>query len=147
MPFDDWMPTLKQKMEEIPELEQVHVYDDLPAAILVWPSLIILPIQGRVDYGAGGPQTAHHELQLTAYVASQIAPEGYSTAVPLIEAIRNKLAANITLDGKVAHCLPSAEAAFYDGPGGIVYAGTMHMGIIFRIRVKENESGTYTVAA
>jgi hypothetical protein len=146
VPLDDWMPTLKSKLAEISGLN-VRAYDELPAKLVDFPTLLILPHSGRFEYSAGGPLTAHHEVQLNLYVAEQILGEGFATAVPYIELVRNKLAANMSLAGTVVTILPSAEAATYDGPAGINYAGSQHLGIIFRYHVKENEGGAYTVAA
>ena len=124
----------------------VHGYDTLPAAIGASPTLIILPLEGEFDYGAGGPNTGHYEIQMTLYVTTQKLPEAYAQLVPFIELVRDKLAGNMSLDNTVEHCLPSANAPFFDGPGGILYAGVQYLGIIFRIEVKERES-SFTVAA
>jgi hypothetical protein len=147
MALHNWMPVLVGKMREVEGIEQVHSYDDLPGSIGASPTMIILPLEGVFDYSVGGPNTGHHEIQATLYLTSQMAPEAYATVVPFIELVRDKLAGNLTLDNNVEHCLPSQAAPFYDGPGGIRYAGNMYLGIIFRLTVKENESGNYTVAA
>jgi hypothetical protein len=140
------MPTLKEKLEEIPDLNVLQ-YDELPAKLGDFPCMLLLPMYGRFEYSDGGPQNAHHEIQLNLYVTEQIIGEGFATAIPYIELVRNKLAANMNLGGKVVTILPSQDAPTYDGPGGVLYAGSQHLGIIFRYHVKENEGGTYTVAA
>lgn len=152
MPIDDWMPTLKNNMAAIAGITggagQVHKYDELPGSIVVFPTMIILPIGGDQEYSLGGPDIAHHVVQLTLYVANQILPEAYAVAVPFIELVRNALAADIQLGGNCEHCLPvSSPAPFYEGPGAIEYAGQTYLGIIFRVTVKENESGTFAVSA
>ena len=146
MPLDDWMPTLKDKMQEIGELERVFTYDDMPAALAVFPCMIILPVEGSFEYSAGGPQRDRHEVQLTVYTAGQILGQAMGQAVPFIKLVKEKLAASISLDDKVVSILPSAQAPSYDGPGGIRYGESMHSGIIFRYHVKEKAT-TFTVAA
>ena len=148
MPIDDWMPTLVANMEAVAGIEQAHQYDNLPGTIWPTPSMIILPIGGDQEYSLGGPNVAYHVVNMTLYVANQVSPEAYAVAVPFIEKVRNALAADIQLGGNCAHCLPvTAPSPFYEGPGSITYGNKEHLGIIFHIIVKENESGTYVVAA
>ena len=148
MPIDDWMPTLVANMEAVAGIEQAHQYDDLPATIHVVPSMIILPVGGDQEYSVGGVDVAYHVVNMTLYVAIQVLPEAYAVAVPFIELVRNALAADIQLGATCEHCLPvTAPAPFYEGPGSIEYGDKQHLGIIFHIIVKENESGDYPVAA
>ena len=148
MPINDWMPTLVANMEAVAGIEQAHQYDDLPATIQVFPSMLILPIGGDQEYSVGGPNVAYHVVNMTLYVTSQVLPEAYGKAVPFIELVRNALAADIQLGGNCTHCLPvTAPAPFYEGPGSIDYGDKQHLGIIFHIIIKENESGDYPVTA
>ena len=148
MPIDDWMPTLVANMEAVAGVEQAHGWDTLPGTLHVFPSMIILPIGGDQEYSLGGPNVAYHVVNMTLYVASQVLPESYSVAVPFIEKVRNALAADIQLGANCTHCLPvTAPAPFYEGPGSIEYGDKQHVGIIFHIIIKENESGDYPVAA
>jgi di/tricarboxylate transporter len=85
---------------------------------------------------------------MTLYVVNTVAPEAYAVAVPFIEKVRNALAADIQLGANCEHCMPvTAPAPFYEGPGGITYGDKEHLGIIFHVIVKENESGDFPVAA
>lgn len=148
MPIDDWMPTLRNNMEAVAGIEQAHKYDELPGTLHVFPCMIILPSGGDQEYSIGGPNIAHHVVQMTLYTSMQVLPEAYAIAVPFIELVRNALAADIQLGGNCEHCLPvTAPAPFYEGPGAIPYGDKEHLGIIFRVDVKENESGDYPVAA
>ena len=148
MPIDDWMPTLSANMEAIAGIVQSHKYDELPGTLHVFPSMLIVPVGGDQEYSLGGPNVAYHVVQMTLYVANTVAPEAYATAVPFIELVRNALAADMQLGATCAHCLPvTAPAPFYEGPGSIEYGDKQHLGIIFRVIVKENESGDYLVAA
>jgi hypothetical protein len=147
MALHNFMPVLVGKMKEVAGIEQVYSYEDLPGVIGTMPAMIVMPLEGVPDYSAGGPNTFHHEIQATLYVTSQMLPSAYGLAVPFIELVLHKIAGNMTLDNNVEHCLPSQAAPFYDGPGGILYAKNMYLGIIFRFTVKENEAGDYTVAA
>lgn len=145
MAIEDWMPTLKTKLAAVTGVQQVHIYSDLPGSIMVFPSIVVLPTSGDQDVSAGGPNIAHHSVQATLYVAGQVLPEAYGQAVPFIKLVRNKIAANITLDGLVEHCLPLAPPQdWYSGPGEVRYGDKVHVGIIFRLDVKEAETVTVT---
>ena len=148
MPIDDWMPTLVANMEAVAGIEQAHGWDTVPGTIVVFPSMIILPIGGDQEYSVGGPDVAYHVVNMTLYVVNTVAPEAYSVAVPFIELVRNALAADLQLGGNCEICLPvTAPAPFYEGPGSIEYGDKQHLGIIFHIIIKENESGDYEVVA
>ena len=148
MPIDDWMPTLVGNMEAVAGIEQAHGWDTVPGTLHVFPSMIILPIGGDQEYSVGGPNVAYHVVNMTLYVVNTVAPEAYSVAIPFIELVRNALAADIQLGANCQHCLPvTAPAPFYEGPGSIEYGDKQHLGIIFHIIVKENESGDYPVTA
>ena len=148
MPIDDWMPTLVANMEAVAGIEQAHQYDNLPGTLHVFPSMIILPEGGDQEYSKGGPNVAYHVVKMALYVANSVLPEAYAVAVPFIELVRNKLASDMQLGGNCTHCLPvTAPAPFYEGPGAITYGDKEHLGIIFRVIVKENESGAYPVTA
>lgn len=144
--IEDWMPTLKTKVAAISGLIQVHTMDELPGSLEPFPSGIITVAGGHFEYAVGGPCIDVHEVQITLFFASQILPEAYGLAMPFIAAMRNKLAANIRLDGLVDHILP-AEGRSYEGPGRVSYGDKELLGIIFRYVVKDNESGTFTVSA
>ena len=148
MPIDDWMPTLVANMEAVAGIEQAHGWDTIPGTLHVFPSMIILPIGGDQEYSVGGPNVAYHVVNMTLYVVNTVAPEAYSVAVPFIELVRNALAADIQLGANCEHCMPvTAPAPFYEGPGSIEYGDKQHLGIIFHIIVKENESSDYPVTA
>lgn len=137
MALEDWMPELQFVMAEVEGLEQVHIYDDLPGSLMAFPCLVILPTQGEMEYGASAPATAVHEVQMTLYVAPQVLPEANGLAVPFIRKIRDQLAGHVQLNGTVNYILPGSP--FYQGPGGIQYGDKTHVGVIFRVRVKEVE--------
>jgi hypothetical protein len=148
MPIDDWMPVLRDNIASVDGIKQAHKYDELPGTLSVFPSAIILPIYGDAEYSVGGPIKSYHYVQITVFVANQILPQANSIAVPFIEKVRNKLAGDITLNNTVDHCLPVGLGEhFYEGPGSVTYGDKVHMGIIFRVVVKEDESGTFTVSA
>lgn len=146
MAITDWMPTLKAKLAEITELVQVHTMDELPGALAVFPTAIITVTGGRFEYSGGGPCLDFHEVQITVYLASQVLPEAFGTALPIIEKVRNKLAGNIRLGSLVDHILPD-EAQTYQGPGAVRYGDADLLGIIFRYTLKENVTGDFTIAA
>lgn len=152
MSIEDWTPTLANVFETISGVELVHTYDSLPAVLRVFPCVVILPTRGpTANYSAGGPNIGVHQLQATVYVSAQILPEAYALAVPFVGRVTRALAANLKLDGLVAHAIPDPAGPWYEGPGAIQYgfdaqgAPLQHLGIIFRIEVKEVE--TFTVSA
>lgn len=147
MAIENWMPTLRAKVEEISGLEQVHDYTTLPGSLQAFPTAIIIPSGGRVEYSQGGPNIEYTDVLVTIYTAGQILPEAMSQAVPFITKVRDKLAGNIQLSGTVNLILPTTEGNWYDGPGQVEYAGKNHVGIIFRYTVKENVNGDFTVSA
>lgn len=147
MAVTDWMPTLKAKVTEITEILQVHTMDELPATIQVFPSALITVLSGTFEYSVGGPCLDFTTVQVAIYLAGQILPEAYGGAVPLIQKMRDKLAANIKLGGLVDHILP-AEGLSYEGPGSLRYGDKEGLiGIVFRYTVKENVTGDFTVSA
>jgi len=143
MAIEDWMPTLASLLAETPGLVQVHTYEDLPATLSVFPCLVILPERGTQMFG--GPNIARHEVRAVLYVAGQLLPEAYATAVPFIRLFRNKLAGRIQLGlTNIEHAIP-APGNWYEGPGAIKYGDKELTGIIFRIEIKETE--TFSVSA
>ena len=154
MAMTDWMPTLAEKIAAVSGLQYVYFPDPtdadagLPGTLRVFPCAVILPRQGSQVYSTGGPNIAIHRLRITVYAANQVLAESYAVAIPYIKSIRDKLAANVQLGGLagIDHVLPdTSQAVFYDGPGGIKYGDTEHLGIIFYVEVKEHE--TFTVSA
>ena len=138
------MRVLANKMETLYELKQVHTFENLPGALSVFPCMIIMPVSGDTDYSAGGPCVDLTDVQLTVFTSSQVLPEAYARAIPFIKRVKEKLAANVTLDGTVSHCMPGSP--FYTGPGQLTYGGLENkfIGIIFRVRVKEIDNVTVT---
>jgi hypothetical protein len=144
MAIDDWAPTLKAKIAEISGMKQVHKHDELPGTIMTYPSAIILPERGSQEISSIG--TAIHKVRVTVFFAAQLLPEAYATAVPYIALMRNKIAANIKLDGTVEHCKPpDPPADFYVGPGSKEWSGKTYLAIDFFLEIKENE--TFTISA
>lgn len=154
MSQQDWMPTLETKIGEIAGLDggaraAVQSSNDdagIPGALGELPMAIIVPTGGNVDYSAGGLAHEYTQVQITLYFEPGLLPEAINTAVPFIALVRNKLAANMGLDGTVISILPDPEI-WYEGPGGVTYAGKEYTGIIFRYIVKEDVSSEVTVAA
>lgn len=158
MALDDWMPALAQTLTEVSGVEAVYYpsatgeESNLPGQLAVFPCLVILPERGTQHVAAGGPNEALHRVRVTLYAAAQVLPEAYGVAMPLIVRVLRKLATRITLGGLVAHCLPvPPPESWYEGPGAVVYGQTetgaprAHLGVIFRLEVKEHE--TLTVSA
>lgn len=135
--ISDWIPTLASVLAGVQDIEQVHTYDDLPATLVVFPCIVVMPYAGSQTYSAGGLNIAIHKVRITLYLTSQILPEAAGKCVPFIARIRAALAGNVTLDGLVAHLLPGEP--FYEGPGSVPYADKSHIGINFNVEVKERE--------
>lgn len=146
MSIETWAPTLKTNLAAVSGIRQVHKYDELPGSIMAFPTIIFLPVQGDQIVSAGGLNIAHHQVQVSLYVAPQVLPDAYALAVPFITLIRAAIAADVQLGGTCVHCLPvSPPEPFYTGPGALRYGDKEHIGIIFRLDVKEIEN--VTVAA
>lgn len=142
MAIEDWMGTLKTVLSGVTGVRQVHKYDELPGTISVPKSIILLPMRGSQEV-SGGWGIAIHQVQATLYLALQVLPEGYGTAVPFIKLVRNAVIANMTLGGLVSYCKPVDPPEFwYEGPGAVRYGDKELLGIIFRFVVKEGESLT-----
>jgi hypothetical protein len=141
MTIESWMPTLRTNLATISGIQQVHDYSNLPAALMVFPCIVIMPVRGYQESLAGGG-VALHELQVTLYLSNQILPEAMGAAVPFIGLVRNNIYAHATLGGLAAHCLPVPDAPFYEGPGAITYGDKSLLGVAFHLQVKEIESLT-----
>ncbi|RJX20818.1 MAG: hypothetical protein C4570_03415 [Ammonifex sp.] len=143
MAIEDWMPALKTVLEGVEGVEQVHIYNDLPGVIVVFPSMIVLPVAGDQMVSAGGVNISHHQVQVTLYLANQVLPEALGLGVPFIKKVLEAVAGDIRLGGRVAHCMPvSPPQTWYSGPGRVMYGDALHSGIVFRLDVKEGLSLT-----
>ena len=145
MSLDTWMPVLKTKLGEVSGIKQVHKYDELPAALMVFPCAIITLREGDFGYGTGGPLLSTHDIQITIYTSAQVLPEAHNVAASYIVPVRNKLAANMKLDLTVKAIMPSPDGPTYQGPGQITYADKVHVGVTFFYQVLEDETGGYPV--
>lgn len=140
MSIETWMPVLMRKIAEVRGMEKVYSYNDLPGSLQVFPCSVIMPTAGAQTYSAGGPALAWHDVQMNVFAASQFLPEGMATAIRLLIEIRNKLAANVTLDGAVNFILPlEPPGQWYEGPGRLNFGDKVHTGLILRFTVKETE--------
>jgi len=143
MAIEDWMGALKTVFAGIDGIEQAHIYEDLPASIQTVPSAIILVTSGSQSLGDSGVNVAIHRVQATVYVSLQVLGEAYGAAIPFIKKVRDAVGANMTLGGLVSYCLPvDPPEDFYAGPGQVRYGDKEHVGIIFRLKVKEIEDVT-----
>lgn len=140
MAIEDWMPTLGMLLGEVTGIKQAHIYDELPGSLLAFPALVIMPVSGTQQLAPG---IALHTVQVNLYVAGSVLPEAHGMAVPFIKLIRDKVAANVTLGGLVQYCQPVVPPEkWYEGPGKLDYGDKTHVGIIFRLTVKESEAIT-----
>lgn len=146
MSIETWMPRLARLFEEVPGMEVVYTFENLPGSLQAFPATVIMPTGGSQTYGASSPGIAYHDVQANVFMAAQFLPEGLKLGVQMISRIRNKLAANITLDGTVAFVLPiEPPGQWYEGPGRLEFGDKTHTGLILRLRVKETE--IFTVSA
>ncbi len=139
MAIENWKDELTEVLSEISGIEEVRAYDDLPGQIVVSPTLVWFPVSGRQSYGMGSPAVAYHTVQLSLMVSVALLPEGVGRTVPLISAVRNKLAQHITLGGSVAQMVPNPDGLFYEGPATILYGDRTYTGVNFYLEVKEVE--------
>ncbi len=142
MTIENWVSKLVTVLEGVAGIEQVHAYADIPATILAFPTAIVMPVRGAQSYSAAGPGVAVHQVTVTMYFAGGVLPEAMGKAVPFIGLVRAKLAADVTLSGSVAYCLPPSDGPFYEGPGGLRYGDKEMTGLVFHLVVKEVETIT-----
>lgn len=154
MAINDWMPTLGTKVGEIAGLDggvrtavqSSNNTEGLPPSLGEVPVALIVPTEGRVEYSAGGAAHEYVQVAITLYFAPGILAEAVNKAVPFIALVRNKLAGEMSLDGTVVSILPDPDV-WFEGPGGVNYAGQEYTGIVFHYWVKEDVSSEVTVAA
>ena len=144
MTIDTWMPTLRTNIQAVSGIKRAYKYDQIPHKLSGLPAAVILPVSGEQEYSEGGQSIAIHNIQITVYVTAAVIPKALGDAVPLIEGVRDALAADIQLGGNCIHCLPSSP--FYDGPGAIPFGETALIGVVFNVVVKENETGSFAVS-
>lgn len=143
MALENWSPALKSLMETVEGIGEVRNYDELPGDIIVSKTMLIMPREVDGAYSQGGPNITHYRVDLALYHPGQLLSEGYAVLVPFIRLVRDKIWSNITLDGLVMHCQTvSPPEKWADGPGRLLYGENNHIGIIFRLDVKEAESVT-----
>lgn len=139
MAIENWKDELTKVLSEISGIEEVRAYDDLPGQIMASPTLIWFPENGRQSYGMGSPAVAFHRVKLSLLISVALLPEGAGRAVPLIAAVRNKLAQHIQLGGTVTQLIPNPDGLFYEGPAAIMYGDRTYTGVNFYLEVKEVE--------
>jgi hypothetical protein len=140
MAIENWMGALKNLMLSVDGIATVRSYDDLPGSLAGFPVMIIMPVSGSQAYAPG---IGIHRVELTVFITSQVLPEAYGRAVPLIKKVRDKLASDITLGGLVQYVAPPEPPGnFYEGPGatGYLYSDTQYVGIKFFVNVKDLET-------
>ena len=155
MAVEDWMPTLETKIGAIAGLDggARSPYSSsadnpgLPHSLQEFPIAIITVVSGKFEYGAS-LGLDYTRVQITLFVGTAaVLSEAQNIAVPFIAKMRDKIAANTSLDGTVEHILPSTEEETFEGPGAVSYNGKDHTGIIFRYNVKENTAADFSVTA
>ena len=139
MAIENWKDELTKVLSEISGIEEVRAYDDLPGQIVVSPTMVWFPLNGRQSYGMGSPAVAFHNVQLSLFVSVALLPEGVGQAVPLIASVRNKLAQHIQLAGTVTQLVPNPDGLFYEGPATMMYGDRTYTGVNFYLEVKEVE--------
>lgn len=143
MAIENWSPELVNVLSEVEGVQAVYGYDTLPGTLIELPAIVAMPMEGSQSYGMSAPGVALHQVQITLYHSNVILPEANGQVVPFIRRIRDKLAANVKLNGSVAYCLPvEPPGRFYQGPGAINYGDKQHTGVIFRVVIKELEAVT-----
>lgn len=154
MPMEDWLPVLAERLAGIEGIEAVYYpgTDEgaaLPGALSVYPCIVIMPQRGGEDELRESFNISSTEVQLTLYVTEQVLTEAYAVAIPFVGRIKRQLVGKLKLGlTAIHHVLPypiGANQRWWEGPGAIQYGGVPHLGITFRVVVKEQE--TTTVAA
>ncbi len=147
-----WMAKIKALLNGLANVDSTETIRaaftnfELPAKLDGFPVALITLRQGGYEWSTGGPLTAWHDVQISLITSGQILPEAHSIAASFIEPTRDKLAGDMTLDATVREMAPTPEGPFYTGPGQITYAEQAYIGVIFHVRVYEEQSGSYTPA-
>lgn len=147
MSIETWMPALVDVVAGVNGINSDNVfgYDSLPGTLMAFPCAVIMPVSGTQMVSAGGPNTAHHRVQVSLFVSAQILPTAHGAAVPFIHEMLAAVAGDVTLNGLVQHCQPvDPPENWYEGPGELRYGDKIHVGINFYLDVKENETITIT---
>ncbi len=144
----DWFKAIKGRLETISELSpgagQVHIYEDLPGTLSVFPTAIILPSRGTIKAGASQGAIEVHRVEVTVYTAGAVLPEGLGLAVPYIRSVADAILGDVALGGLVGYCIPVEGQDWYEGPGYIKFGEVVCTGIRFHLQVKEQRSVTVT---
>ncbi len=157
MPVDDWGPKIltnctavlatAKSANVMKTTGKAYAYDKWPPALQPLPAIMIGTQGGSQDYGEGSPAVAIHNVRLMLYVSLGVSlAMAQQMAWPIVEIMRNQFAQDMTLDGTCKSFEPiPPPGLFYDGPGLLRYADKQFAGIIFNYRLKDVESGTFTV--
>jgi hypothetical protein len=144
MTISTWMPTLKANMAAVSGILEVRDYNDLPGSLIPGPTMVILPRSGDMTFSMGGPCLSYHRVELVLYTAANVLPESYKSCIGFIHLVRNAIAADLTLGGTVKEVTP--DTPFYE-TGAVPYGDKELIGVIFRVTVTEDETGSVTVSA
>ncbi len=155
MPVTTWGPEIKAVMvtvrdaafaadpQEIPTKGEVYGYKEWPAAINVFPAILIGTLGGSQDYGIAAPRLAYHNVRIWVFIASGLSlKETQAMAWPFVKRVRDEFAINMKLSGTVNHFLPPPHPAVFYEVGIVTFAGKEHAAIIFNYDLKETEDFT-----
>src|SRR3989304_1008869 len=93
------------------------------------------------------PRILQHDMAIWVYLPGLTLAEGMAQAVPLVDRVWKKFAANLTLGSRVSTPPPPAPPAkWYEGPDFLGYGSASHVGMIFNYLVKESGE-SFTVEA
>jgi len=130
-----------RKDGEIPHGGEVYTFLEWPAKLTALPSVLLSVTGGNLPTQDGWQGPIQHEVSMLYYFPNITTAEGHAQITPMIERVKDKFAANLTLGDRVDNLMPVAPPArWYEGPGTLVYAGREHVGIIFNYLMKAKSS-------
>ena len=151
MPVNDWAPEIVTNMkavmaaavvaEELPTKGAVYSYNEWPATLFAFPSVLIGTLGGSQDYSIAGPMIANHNVRIWIFMSKGLVlAETQKMAWPLVERVRDRFAQDLTLNAKVNHFIPPPPPAIFYEVGVTLYGSDEHGAVIFNYDLKETET-------
>ena len=131
---------------EIKGIGEVYSYNEWPASIKALPTALIGVVNGNLTYQSSWAGPIQHSVGIWIYFPGVTLAEAMKQAVPIIERVKDKFAANLQLAGNVDNFMP-APGIWYEGPGEIGYGGAEFIGLKFNYLMKMKQSTTAVAIA
>ena len=128
---------------EIKGIGEVYSYNEWPASIKALPTALIGVVNGNLTYQSSWAGPIQHSVGIWVYFPGVTLAESMKQAIPIIERIKDKFAANLQLDSNADNFQPPpTPARWYEGPGEIGYGSAEYVGIKFNYLMKMKQGST-----